>query len=510
MQRILSFALFLLLCLAGRSECQPKYEMRGAWIATAYGIDWPTVSGTSADVVASQKAELDTMLTRLHRTGFNAVFFQVRPMADALYDSAIEPASAYVSGRRGVAAGFDPLAYCVAKAHRLGLECHAWVNPFRVGQRLPQTEADRRHSHLWMTNRVGRQTMTIFNPALSDTRRHIASVCADIATRYDIDGLVFDDYFYNPEFLPEDSRASDWADYIAQNPGITPDQWRRNNIDLTIAAVSDTLAAIKGGIIRFGVSPQGIAGGNGAHCDAGVKMPTDYGVLTADSQYGKIYSDPVNWLRQGLVDYVSPQIYWSTDHPRHSFVALAGWWAHVAGLFGRHCFPSQTIANLSQENTPQAWGECMARVMAARREAPSASGAVFYSATNINGPRNSGLGQALADSVFSRRALIPPMTWKHDGQTRPTVTDISLDRSSGLLSWHCDAPVRFAVYAVPADTDIYDAFAPEGGLDNLYLIDITYTPSYILPQALHDHIIAVAPYDRFGYEWDFYLLSDSL
>lgn len=354
MLRFYSLLVLFVAAFAGiNAIASPKYEMRGAWLVTAYGIDWPSCQGASRQVALTQQSELDSILENLHRAGINAVFFQVRPMADALYNSSYEPWSGYLTGNRGTAACYDPLSRCIERCHALGMECHAWINPFRVGTRRPSTSLDVVTRDLWMTNRVGKSTMTIFNPALDETRRHLCNICREIATNYDIDGIVFDDYFYNPEFIPEDERAADWKYYVAAaEAGQSMADWRRANINRAIADVYAMLSTVKDGKIRFGVSPQGIAGANGVYDCEGVPSLPSYGVVTADSQYDKIYSDPVNWLKEGLVDYISPQIYWTTDNRRHPYGGLSRWWNDVAEMYGRHCFPSQTIASFAKTILP--------------------------------------------------------------------------------------------------------------------------------------------------------------
>ena len=499
--------LYVMMAMAVAMPCvasSPKFEMRGAWLVTAYGLDWPSCQGVTRQVAAKQKAELDTLLSNLHRAGINAVFFQVRPMADAFYASSYEPWSGYLTGTRGVEAPYDPLGHCIDYCHALGMECHAWINPFRVGTRTPATTLDRRNSHLWMANRVGKSSMIIFNPALDETRRHLCDICREIATNYDIDGIVFDDYFYNPEFIPEDERAADWKCYLeAADAGQNMADWRRANINRAIADVSALLATIKDGKIRFGVSPQGIGGANGVYASEGVPALTSYGILTADSQYDKIYSDPVNWLKEGLIDYISPQIYWTTDNRRHPYGALSRWWNDVAEMFGRHCFPSQTITALAKTNLPQVWSETFSQVRH-NREASfnGAPGSVLYSARFIGGRTSQGFGKALRDSVFASRALVPPMRWK-SGATPVEVDDLAINKS-GLLTWRSSAPdARYVVYAIPAEVDDDEVrSADSDGIDASFILAVTYSNSYVLPARYRtDYRIAVTPFDRYGIEW---------
>lgn len=485
------------------ASASPKYEMRGAWLVTAYGIDWPSKTGVTRQVALKQQQELDSILTNLHRAGINAVFFQVRPMADALYNSSYEPWSGYLTGSRGTAATYDPLSHCIEKCHQLGMECHAWMNPFRVGTTKPATSLDAKTSGLWMTNRVGKSIMTIFNPALDETRMHLCNVCREIAVNYDIDGIVFDDYFYNPEFIPEDDTAADWKHYLAAaTSGQSMADWRRDNINRAIREVYTTLSTIKEGKIRFGVSPQGIAGANGVYDSEGVPSLPTYGVITADSQYDKIYSDPVNWLKEGLVDYISPQIYWTTDNSRQPYGGLSRWWNDVAEMYGRHCFPSQTIASFEKNNTPGQWDETFRQIELNRESSFNyAPGTVLYSARYIAGKTGSGFGKALHEKIFTSPALVPPMRWKENVR-QLEIRDLYLSKS-GLLQWSAADDARYVIYAIPSDVSDCDALSGDcDGIDSAYILAVTYDTSYTLPQKYRKgYRIAVTPYDRYGIEW---------
>ncbi len=479
----------------------PKFEMRAAWIATAYGIDWPTQQGADAATAAKQQKELDRLLKSLADAGFNAVFFQVRPMSDAFYDSSLEPWSHHLTGKRGKRPCYDPLAVCVARAHELGMECHAWINPFRVDPKRTVTKADKPLARLQVTFRSGKKTATMLNPALPETRKHICSVVREIAGNYDIDGIVFDDYFYAPDFIPEDKSASDWEQYKNSGSGLSIGDWRRNNVNQTIKEVYGTLSKIKEGKIRFGVSPQGIAGGNGIHSDRGIPNLTAYGVTTADSQYDKIYCDPIEWLLSGTVDYISPQIYWTTDNPRHPYGGLSRWWNDVAEQCGRHCFPSITISRFARDNSPVQWEEALKQIVLNRSFSFNyAPGTAVYSAACISGHKSRGFGEKLASGLFAHHALVPPMTWKKSSSP----ADISgLHIKGNVLHWNALTDCRYVVYAIPSTTDLLNAFAESGdGFAQEYIVGLTYTNSFAMPDRYaKGYRIAVAPYDRYGIEW---------
>lgn len=495
-------AVMALFALAAAADCCPKFEMRGAWIATVYNIDWPTQRGTSEKIGATQMAELDSMLTRLSKAGFNAVFLQVRPMADALYKSSYEPWSHHITGKRGAAPAYDPLQFAIDRCHALGLEIHAWINPFRIVPKKLLTDTDAGYSSLWMTNVKDGQKVSIMNPGLPQARQLIADVVKEIADNYDIDGVVFDDYFYSPEFLPENEKAADWKHFKKSGFNGTIADWRRDNVNKTISLVYQTLSDIKHGQIRFGVAPQGIAGGNGAHSESGIPILTRYGVITGDSQYSKIYCDPVAWMLDGTVDYISPQIYWTRDNPRHGYTGLCRWWYDTAKATSRHCFPSVIIARFGNKNSREYWNESIAQLNDNRQySAETVPGTVFYSATYISGPKCKGFGDYLALNAYQSKALMPPMKWKQEAKE---IELKGLKHRADKLTWSCPDNCRFVVYAIPTAVSSVDAIsATSDGLSSDYIIAVTYDHSYAIPEAYaRGYRFAVAPYDRYGMEWN--------
>lgn len=495
-------AILTFIALTAVADRCPKFEMRGAWIATVYNIDWPSQRGTTEKIADAQKAELDTMLTRLGRAGFNAVFLQVRPMADALYKSSYEPWSHHITGKRGAAPAYDPLQFAIDRCHALGIELHAWINPFRIVPQKLITQSEADYSNLWMTNIKDGKPFSIMNPGLPEARRLISDVVKEIAEEYDVDGIVFDDYFYSPEFLLENETAADWKQFKSAGYKGTIADWRRDNVNKTINLVYDTLSKIKNGKIRFGVAPQGIAGGNGIHSGSGIPKLTGYGVVTGDSQYSKIYCDPVAWMLEGCVDYISPQIYWTRDNPRHSYTGLCRWWYDTAKACSRHCFPSAIIARFGNKNSLEFWKESLAQLSDNRTYAAETyPGTVFYSATYISGPKCKGFGDFLASKAYQTKALMPPMKWKKHVKE---VELRGLKHSQNQLKWSRAGDCRYVVYAIPSSVGSIDALsATSEGLSSDYIIAMTYSDSYIIPEKYtRGYRFAVAPYDRFGMEWN--------
>ena len=247
-----------------------KHEFRGVWIATVHNLDWPSSRSTFGG--SQQRAQLVTMLDKVQAAGINALFFQVRSEADAMYDSPYEPWSYWLTGAQGVAPNpfYDPLAFAVEEAHRRGMELHAWFNPYRV---VGSSGYARHSSHVsvqrpeW-TLSIG--DLAILNPGLQEVRDYVATVIADVVRRYDIDGVHFDDYFY--PYPPNQITLQDRETFNTDPREFRSiGDWRRDNVNLLMAQVADSVNAIRSSV-KFGISPFGIwkkrrsIGGRGPGC----------------------------------------------------------------------------------------------------------------------------------------------------------------------------------------------------------------------------------------------------
>src|SRR5688572_3551901 len=301
-------------------------EMRGLWIATVANIDWPSRSTLTAD---QQRAELRDILDRAAGTGINAVIFQVRPAADALYASALEPWAAMLSGQQGTDPGYDPLAFAVSEAHARGLELHAWINPFRAGN--SRDSALLAPSHSFNTRRdIARVygTQLWLDPGESAVHDHVMSVVRDIVQRYDIDAIHADDFFYP---YPQTSGTGgtipfpDDESYARSGSTLARADWRRENVDRFIERLYDEVHELKP-TIKVGISPFGIW-----------RPGNPPGIAGLDA-YEAIYADSRKWLQQGWVDYLAPQLYWSISAPQQSFPVLLDWWL-AQNTMGRHVWP---------------------------------------------------------------------------------------------------------------------------------------------------------------------------
>jgi uncharacterized lipoprotein YddW (UPF0748 family) len=395
----------------------PPREFRGAWLATVANLDWPSQPGLS---VAEQKAELTALLDRAAQLKLNAVILQVRPMADAVYASPLEPWSEFITGRMGRAPEpfYDPLALAIQEAHKRGLELHAWFNPFRVSlppaqARSPAAPGHLSRTHPELVRRYGDQLW--LDPGEPAARQHVLDVIMDVVRRYDIDGVTFDDYFYPYPEKGADGRAVDfpdnasWRKYGAVS-GMTRDEWRRANVNQFVQSACHSIHALKSWV-KFGISPFGIWRPG---------FPKQIQGLDA---YAKIYADSRRWLASGWLDYFSPQLYWPVDQREQSFPALLQWWSEQ-NVKHRHLWPSLSASNVGTKWKPDE----ITRQMQIIRRQPGVSGEIFYHLRNLLDNR------ALTDIVraqYLQPALVPASPWL--GSVPPDKPKLSISESRGGL-----------------------------------------------------------------------------
>ena len=344
-------------------------EMRGLWIASVGNIDFPSAQNLSAKALAG---ELDAIVDFAAACGMNAILFQVRPAADALYASAIFPPSVYVSGRAGAPPdeNFDCLSYLTAAAHRKQIEVHAWINPLRAGSGSPAHPFDRRT--LAETSPAARHpAWTVeyadgrlyFDPGIPAVRALVAAGVREICENYDVDGIVFDDYFYP---YPVEGALFDDADTYKTYGGDFADlgDFRRENVRKLVRLCYDTVKAADPAI-RFGVSPFGIW-----------KNDTGRGVVTRGAEgYADIYCDALSFAEGGYVDYLAPQIYWTFDHSAAPFFVLADFWDRALEGSGVDLYIGHGIYRYADGSFPR--GELTAQVLAAR-ELSACRGGLYY------------------------------------------------------------------------------------------------------------------------------------
>ena len=409
----------------------PKYEFRGVWVASVLNLDWPD-RGRPAD---EQRENMVRMLDALEAAGINAVFFQVRAEADALYESQLEPWSYWLTGEQGTAPEpfFDPLAAMLEETRKRGMELHAWFNPYRAVRGSGYTNASTHVSveHPEWLLQFG--SLAILNPGLQEVRDYITTVIMDVVRRYDVDGVHFDDFFY--PYPPNQITNEDVSTFEANSRGFSRIQdWRRDNVNLFVAQVSDSLEVFDPAL-KFGISPFGIW-----------KNGVPFGIIGLDAA-NVIYADALDWLDAETVDYIAPQLYWAFGGGQ-DYALLAPWWADQSN--GRHVYtghglyrsdPNTFSGTLYSEN------EVPNQVRFNRRE-PGVQGSIFFRSKNITTFSSKGFADSLATDLFRRPALPPQMPWKDSAIPEAPVALMYEWQEDDVLrlNWESFSARRFAVY----------------------------------------------------------------
>lgn len=510
MKRTILFLCGLFVVLGIWAVDSPKREFRATWLATVKGIDWPIAKATSHGDINAQKRELLTYFDQFVEGNMNVCCLQVRPTADAFYQSSYEPWSAWLTGTRGENPGYDPLAFAVEEAHKRGLELHIWVNPFRVTTEgvLPDTDQVAVNCKQWIIKYDnGSFNGQIIDPGYPEVRKYVVNVLMEIVNNYDIDGVLMDDYFY-----PYGGTTTEDAHSLSlyKPSGMTALDWRISNVNEVVKTFYDSIQTVKPWV-RYGMGPFGIW--TTTHLEAarkyGISLPA--GIRGLDA-YDVLACDPIAWIQGGYIDYISPQLYWSTTASAQDYDVLSKWWYQdVCDHFSKSlpnnqrvdCFVSQAVYRFGSD-------ELGLQVDDNRKFSTfDAPGSVFYNSKSYfsisqnAGERNIYL--QMRKSHFQYLALPPAMTWK---TTKTLTQPTQLALIDGVLSWEHPDAQRFTVYAFPKGLD------PNIALNSgKYLRQVCYSKSLDVNDVydFHNTTFAVCAYDRMGNEYApaFYNLGET-
>lgn len=350
---------------------EPRF--RATWVSSVSNIDWPQKDAVGNE--DKQKADMLLMLDAFQEMHLNAIVFQVRPTADALYPSHFEPWSAWLTGTQGKAAGYDPLEFVCEEAHKRGIDVHVWINPYRVTiaggkiEDLASTHIFRQHPE-WFW-KYGKQWY--FEPGLDETRDWLCSVVAELVTNYDIQAIHMDDYFY--PYPIKGVALPDSACFAAHPRGYTNiEDWRRHNVDLAIQDIHETIQRIKPNV-EFGISPFGIWRN---------KQNDPRGSETNGLQnYDALYADILLWMEKGWIDYVVPQLYWEIGKKVADYAVLARWWAEHS--YGCKVYIGMAPYKLGDPKGPEAWrnGNEICRQLRLNETIEGIQGECYFSAQSL-------------------------------------------------------------------------------------------------------------------------------
>ncbi|MDN3595944.1 glycoside hydrolase family 10 protein [Zunongwangia endophytica] len=394
-------------------------EFRAAWIATVANINWPSRSGLPT---AQQQQEAIKLLDFLANHNYNAVIFQVRPQADALYESELEPWSYFLTGQQGKAPDpyYDPLNFWIKEAHQRGMELHVWLNPYRAyhttGGEIGAASVVKTNPEMVVKLQNGMYWM---DPSREDVQDRTAAVVQDLVQRYDVDGIHFDDYFYpydsynGGKDFPDDQS---WNAYKNSGGKLSRGDWRRKNVDDFIERVAKMIKNEKR-FVKFGISPFGIW------------RPGYPQSIAGYDQYEKLYADAKKWLNEGWVDYLTPQLYWKTAQTAQSFPVLLNWWQEE-NTQNRHIWPGINAGLIKEEGYEN---ELFNQLMITRGMLSKDAGAVLWDLKTLMNDKEA--EKALAENYFRKPALVPASPWMDDKAPKSPEVSTNLDANTLRISW---------------------------------------------------------------------------
>lgn len=465
-------SIFLLLLVAGgvlaqvqTGSAHPKREFRAAWIQAVNG----QFRGVPTEKL---KQTLIAQLNSLQGAGINAIIFQVRPEADALYASRLEPWSRFLTGVQGQAPSpyWDPMQFMIDECHKRGMEFHAWINPYRVktsaATRLASNHVYNIHPEWFVT--YGDQLY--FDPALPESRRHICMVVSDIVSRYDVDAIHMDDYFYPYPIKGKD--FPDDASFARYGGGFSNKaDWRRSNVNVLIKKLHETIRSIKPWV-KFGISPFGIYRNESSD---------SLGSKTRGLQnYDDLYADVLLWAREGWIDYNIPQIYWHIGHPAADYETLVKWWAtHTEN---RPLFIGQSVMNTVQNADPKNPSmNQLPRKMALQRAYQTIGGSCQWPASAV--VENAGKYRDALVAEYHKYPALPPVFYFMDSEAPAKVRKVKpvWTADGYLLFWtapkykdEMNRAVQYVVYRFDAN-EVVDIDDPS------HIVAVTRDNFYKLP-----------------------------
>jgi uncharacterized lipoprotein YddW (UPF0748 family) len=428
MKKTLCTLALIVLIITQSFSAGPKREMRAIWIASVSNIDWPSRSGLS---VAEQQRELKELLDLVLEYNMNTVILQIRPATDAFFPSPYEPWSQWITGVQGQAPSpyYDPLAFAIQECRKRGIDIHLWLNPYRAEMDttrngLAENHPYRRNPEWFVTYGKTRY----FNPGLPETRNFVSRVVADLVRRYDMDAIHFDDYFY-----PYPLAGIDFPDqetfrrYPRGFPANRKNDWRRDNVDLIIKQLQDTIKSIKPWV-EFGISPFGVWRNYSAD-------PRGSLTTAGASNYDDLYADILKWQKLGWIDYVTPQLYWHIGMPAADYSVLAQWWSD--NTFGCPLYIGHGLYRISAESPTLQWrtSEEISRQLDIIRATPNIQGSMFFSAKSLRS-NPLGLRERLLASHYRYKALPPVNNRVRQLTVEPPLNPVMVSGKTQLkLQW---------------------------------------------------------------------------
>ena len=397
----------LMICLmlpTGAIQAAPVDEdMRAVWVSTIFNLDYPSTKNN----ITAQQNEFTQRLDSLQAMGINTVIVQVRPKADALYRSSINPWSEVLTGVQGKDPGYDPMAFMIEEAHKRGMAFHAWLNPYRVttsGTDLSKLSANHpaRNNPSWTLSYGGK---LYYNPEVEGVKQHIVETVTEIAKNYEVDGIHFDDYFYPSGYPLPSGETRDGNVANMRRSAI-------NNMVQSVSAAIKNVNYTYGKSIKFGISPPGIWKNS---------TSDKTGSMTSGNEaYYSVYADSRTWIKNGWVDYIVPQIYWKVGHAKADYETLVSWWSNEVAGTNVKLYIGQGI--YSEEVAKQ-----IGTQLGINKNYSAVKGSIFFSLRNLMNDYQGCAGQIKA---FYKGVANGPITSSKPSVNPPLGTPITGGTSS--------------------------------------------------------------------------------
>ena len=424
-------------CTVTPQEAQfPKRQMRAVWIATVANIDWPTQEGLSP---AEQQQQFIAILEKVQQMHMNTVIVQVRPTADAFYRSFLFPWSQYLTGTQGQDPGYDPLAFMIQQAHARNIQFQAWFNPYRISlqsdlSKLAPNSPARLHPD-WVISYGGQ---LYFNPGLPEVRDYITRGIMEVVNKYDVDGIHFDDYFY--PYPVAGQTFGDQAAYQQYGSGFaTIGDWRRNNVNLLVKGVRDSIKAVKP-YVSFGISPFGVWRNQSTD-------PTGSATHAGVQDYDDLYADTRTWIKNNWIDYIVPQIYWNIGFAPAAYDVLVAWWSREVDGTRVQLYTGMAVYKIGLKGQPPAWFDPnqMPEQLALNLQYPEVKGSIFFSMKELfQNPL--GFTDNLSNNIYKYPALVPEVyTSDRDVPHRVALLPAWQSSEGVHLNW-LDSPFSSSAY----------------------------------------------------------------
>ena len=473
----------------------PPREFRAMWVATVANIDWPSRANLTT---AEQQQEIKNIVATAKRLKMNALILQVRPSADALYASTLEPWSEYLSGVQGQAPVpfYDPLSMWITEAHESGIELHAWFNPLRARHAAAKSLPAKNHilnSRPDVAKPYGDQRW--MDPGEPDATQRLIDVVRDVVRRYDVDGVHIDDYFYPYPVKAADGLSDvdfpdepSWKRYVASGGKLSRADWRRENVNRLVQALNAAVHADKAWV-KFGVSPFGLPRAD--------RRPEG---ITGFSQYEKLYADVELWWAQGWLDYLAPQLYWPIAQTAQSFPVLLDYWSR-SNAKKRHLWPGMFTSKI--DDTEASWqpDEIGAQIELLRRDAGS-SGHIHFSAAALAQNRR-GISDALARETYSSDVLVPATPWLRPSNSTPLAAPLAaLSCEAEALA---TARTTCRLDLARATNELSNVTAVWANYGGRWKFSLASTMTALLPERWNEQAlqqVVVSRVDRYGIEGD--------